>query len=167
MTTTSGSPVVSVQLRDRHSKVVAVAFLDFEDRALAEHRWCLNTMGYAQRYGRVEGRRTVFLMHREVLGLVHGDGTQCDHINRDKLDNRRSNLRPATNAQNGQNVPSHGKTSSHRGVSWNTKHGNWRAQASVDGRNHHLGCFDREEDAAEAARAFRAEHMPFAVEVVA
>ena len=44
-------------------------------------------------------------LHREVLGLTPGDGLETDHRNGDRLDNRRSNLRVATRAQNAQNVP--------------------------------------------------------------
>jgi len=84
-----------------------------------------------------------------------------DHINGDKLDNRRANLRIATAFENAQNRHVARGASSHRGVVWHKGAGKWMAQAHLAGVQHYLGLFDREEDAAKAAAAFRAEHMPF------
>jgi hypothetical protein len=47
-------------------------------------------------------RKKVYL-HRAILGLEAGDVRQCDHINRDTLDNRRANLRMATVLENAHN----------------------------------------------------------------
>jgi hypothetical protein len=57
-----------------------------------QRRWYLNgsaTAGYAVS---TEHKRMV-LMSREILGLERGDKREADHENRDRLDNRRSNLR--------------------------------------------------------------------------
>jgi hypothetical protein len=71
------------------------ATVDAEDvEQLSQSRWLLAAVGYAVASG---GRR---YMHREILGLVPGDGLQCDHINGDKLDNRRSNLRAVPQGEN-------------------------------------------------------------------
>jgi hypothetical protein len=158
--------VLCVPLRDRHGMVVAVALLDSEDHALATHRWNLNpTTGYVNRTVGGRRNRRGLLLHREVLGLKHGDGLWGDHINRDRLDCRRSNLRVVTRAESAQNVgASQRSTSSYRGASWNAPRGSWRAQVSHRGVGHYLGHFGREEDAAAAVSAWRAEHMPFAVE---
>lgn len=73
----------------RGGEVVAYAKVDDADHAaLAEHRWTDNGWGYAAR--RERGR--TILMHREVLGLVYGDGRVTHHRNEEPLDNRRSNL---------------------------------------------------------------------------
>lgn len=49
------------------------------------------------------GKRSAYL-HREILGLAHGDGIEGDHENGDTLDNRRTNLRRATRSQNAQAI---------------------------------------------------------------
>jgi hypothetical protein len=106
-----------------------------------------------------------FLMHRELLGLTTGDSRQGDHINRDRLDNRRANLRIVTLAENRQNLAAQrGSTSAYRGVSWDKQAEKWRASAKLDGKAKFLGTFEREEDAGRAAADFRAEHMPCSAE---
>lgn len=104
-------------------------------------------------------------MHRELLGLAHGDKREADHVNRNKLDNRRSNLRIVTRAQNKQNLDSYaGGTSKHRGVSWNVSREQWVARGRLNGTVHVLGEYEREQDAAAVAAAWRREHMPFSEE---
>lgn len=157
-----------VPLRKRGGDVVAYATVDVSDKAVVEpFPWFVNSQGYAVRNVTVEsGKQRTLPMHRAILGLEFGDRLEADHISRDKLDNRRSNLRVVTHAQNSQNKPGHGKYSQHRGVSFQkgAKKRPWIAYCSLDGRQHYLGAFGSEDEAAGVARAFRAEHLPFAVD---
>jgi len=149
-------------LRDRHGSVRAHAVVDAADYEWASRwRWWLTNWGYAKRDERIGGRRRAILLHRELLGLAPGDGLEGDHINGDRLDNRRSNLRVVTRAGNQQNRHYGFGASSYRGVSWHKPSGRWRAGAQLGGKQRHLGLFILEEDAAAAAAAFRAEHMPY------
>jgi hypothetical protein len=93
-------------------------------------------------------------MHRELLGLEPGDPLQCDHINRDRLDNRRANLRIVTSAANNTNLGSRGGTSKYRGVHWNKDRHAWHAQARLNGHARYLGLFPLEDDAARAVNSF-------------
>jgi hypothetical protein len=71
-----------------------------------------------------------------------------DHVNGDGLDNRRSNLRPATDAQNqGNRKPTHGKSSQYKGVS-RIGGGKWRASIMSDYKSRNLGHFRTEMEAA-------------------
>lgn len=85
-------------------------------------------------------------MHSLITGFA-----QTDHINGDGLDNRRSNLREATRAENQRNQwKTHG-TSRYKGVSLNAGKGKpWHAQLRIGGRTLHLGLFESEADAALA-----------------
>ncbi len=101
--------------------------------------------GYA--VTRVEGK--LIYLHRLIANAP--SGVMVDHINRDRLDARRSNLRQATNSQNQANVPKRvGTTSQFKGVSRHTFSGRWQARISMGGKQKHLGYFENEEDAARA-----------------
>lgn len=134
-------------------------------------RWTWNVIpsGYICRTRRIidgPGPQTIYL-HRELMRLRPGDGLEADHINRNRRDNRRSNLRILTTGGNAQNKPSLGGSSRFRGVTWDKNRQKWMASAQLDGRRHNLGRFDDEEVAARAASDWRREHMPFSNEDVA
>lgn len=99
-------------------------------------------------------------MHREIVGTPEGMDT--DHINGDKLDNRRSNLRICTHAQNGANRgPQKNGSSGYKGVSYHCK--KWRVQICINGKTKRLGGFNSLLDAAKAYdKAARKYHGEFA-----
>ena len=157
---------VRIPLRASDGTVRAYAIVDAADAAwVNQWRWSLGK-GYAARSQSHDGRRVRVYLHRELLGLPRvTDGRQGDHIDRDKLNCRRVNLRVATHAQNLQNKASYrGSTSRYRGVCWVTSNRRWRATVRVAGKLHRLGEYLREEDAAAAARAARLRLMPYTVE---
>jgi hypothetical protein len=103
---------------------------------------------YAVTYITRKGRpRQRLSMHRLLCGAP--PWLQVDHINRSGIDNRRSNLRPATRSENICNakVPITNK-SGHKGVSWCKRSNKWRAVITKDGKVYHLGYSPRPEDAA-------------------
>jgi hypothetical protein len=154
-----------IPLRAVDGSIRAYAIVDsdrFEE--LNGYTWHLSTYGYVQRMSRQAENdpRKRIAMHRQVLQLEAGDGRHVDHINRDRLDNRRANLRYATPAENRQNTAARGGTSVFRGVSWDADNGRWAARAMIDQRNHFVGRFRSEIAAALEAQAFRLERMSFA-----
>lgn len=79
---------------------------------LMRHSWSVSNTGYAQ--AKIAGH--VRHMHRFLLGIADTN-IQVDHINGDKLDNRRCNLRTCTKAENMQNRGLHkNNKSGHAGV---------------------------------------------------
>lgn len=91
---------------------------------------------------------TTLCIHRLLMLGVK----EVDHKNGDGLDNRRENLRAATDSQNSANA---GKcacasTSRFKGVSWGKDRGKWRAYIEMNGRQKFLGYFHDELDAARA-----------------
>ena len=132
--------------------VAIVDDVDYE--ALSAYKWCVkmsNGNPYAVRTRRCdEGGPKTIRMHRVVLQPQAGMMT--DHTNGNTLDNRRCNLREATNAQNQQNkkTPRH-NTSGYRGVTWHGIAKRWVAQISKDGAHYHLGYF---KDPKEAHKAY-------------
>lgn len=75
---------------------------------------------------------------------------QVDHINHDSLDNRRSNLRICTLAQNCMNSAKRGGSSRYKGVYFYKKTSKWAARIKSFGKTIYLGYFTEEVDAARA-----------------
>lgn len=157
--------VIRVPLRAKNGDIKAHALVDAADAAaVCQWQWFLASFGYAVRGKRVDGRLRMALMHREILGLVPFDGLEVDHINRDRLDNRRCNLRIVTKGEQRQNQMRAGGTSKFRGVCWDKSRKRWRASIQVAGVWQHLGRFKSEETAAQVAHAARMRLMPFATD---
>lgn len=152
--------------------IVGYALVDAADAAWASQwMWRLSSplaVGggqYAIRSERPAGEpKRVYRMHRELLGLVRGDGLEGDHLNFNRLDNRRSNLRPVTHMGNMQHAKSRAGTSRYRGVSWKAKLQKWQAAARFNGKTQYLGVFASEEEAARVASEARRLHMPYTIE---
>jgi len=128
------------------------AVIDAADAALVgQWNWHAMEDGgrvYAARKDHSAGRSETVRLHRLLTGAAKG--VMVDHRDGDGLNNRRKNLRTATNSQNQHNRrPQQGRCSL-KGVSWHCQARRWRAHISVDGRKRHLGLFDTPE-AAHAA----------------
>jgi hypothetical protein len=90
-----------------------------------------------------------------------------DHINHNTLDNRRSNLRTITHAENLQNqtgAHSNNKSSGIRGVYWCIHRNKWRAQIKLKGKQYNLGYFEDKYKAGLVAKEARLKMMPFSLE---
>ena len=128
-----------------------VAIVDDEDFEYLSH-WKWHIIGeYAGRSSQrnVEGKRMAILMHRIILKPP--DGMDTDHINHNKLDNRKCNLRICTRSQNVANgfTRSDNKTGI-KGVHWHKGVNKWIAEICINGKNQHIGVYKNKDDAANA-----------------
>lgn len=100
-------------------------------------------------------------LHRFKWEIFNGpipNGLVIDHINGDRLDNRLSdieednNLRLVNNSHNSHNikVKMSGCSSKFVGVYWDKPRNKWRVASQITGKNHFIGRFDTEEEAAHA-----------------
>jgi hypothetical protein len=125
-----------------------VALVDDGDYEwLNQWKWYAGKLGNGYYASRHNGQPVV-LMHRQILGLVPGDGKIADHENRDSLDNRRKNLRVVSKSKNCLNHNGHiDNTSGHTGVSWHKPRKKWQAYIRVNGKTVYLGVYKKIEDA--------------------
>jgi hypothetical protein len=110
-------------------------------------------------YARVKIARCRYLAHRVAWAIHTGawPTKQIDHINGDRSDNRISNLREATHAENTRNKSSAaGSSSKYLGVHWSQNAQKWKSGIWHDGKQIHLGTFSSDVD---AARAYDAEAL--------
>jgi hypothetical protein len=133
-----------------------VALVDDDDfERVSQFKWSY-IGGYAKRsVVRSDGKRRLYPLHRFIMGISQESEFMVDHVNLDKLDCRKENLRVCTKFQNNNN---HGpkdrqgkSTSRYKGVSYKVDARNkWRARIGVDGVEYTLGYFSTEEEAAIA-----------------
>lgn len=96
--------------------------LDDEDVELvSQYNWHVNDKGYAVWRGIKDGKKQTIRMHRLIMNTP--DGMDTDHINHNRLDNRRANLRICdrkTNLNNGS------KVLDAKGYYYEKQRGKWR-----------------------------------------
>lgn len=127
------------------------ALVDDDDYdELSKNSWSYSNAGYAQRGYKVRGKCKTVLMHRQLLKAP--DGIEIDHINGNRLDNRRSNLRFATRGENSFNQRKQRRqtTSRYKGVYWHKGDNAWMARIQAKGNYIYLGNFKSEQAAALA-----------------
>ncbi len=142
-------------------KFAAVDDDDFD--FLSQWKWCIDSGGYAVRsthIGYFDGKKKTkrVWMHR-VINKTE-DSMDTDHINGDRLDNRKLNLRSASRSQNHMNRKSRpGSVSKYKGVYLDKRFGNWVAQIRLNNKGVHIGSFKTEEEAAIAYNVEAKKHF--------
>jgi len=118
---------------------------------VSKSSWYINEWGYAiARIKIKKGHYENFLLHRLILGLKKGVGT-VDHINREKLDCRRVNLRMVTESQSQMNRPIfRNNTTGYKGVYFDKERNKFTGYAGPKGNRKRIGRFDTAEEAAIA-----------------
>jgi hypothetical protein len=120
-----------------------VALVDDEDYYfLNRFKWSLDTDGYAVSSG------YRYKMHRLIMAAT--PKKVVDHINRNKIDNRKENLRLVSARENTYNHSHKVGASHYRGVNRSNSKSGWEACISINNKQVYLGTFKKAEDAARA-----------------
>lgn len=135
---------------------------EIDSHLLTGRSWRLSSEGYAisakyeprdKSKPMTHGNRIhrLISMHRIIIGASVEQ--ECDHINGDRLDNRRSNLRIVNSGQNKMNSAIRcDNTSGVKGVDFDKSRGKWRAKIGKDGLKITIGRFKYKEDAIKARK---------------
>jgi hypothetical protein len=143
-------------------KGIAILVDEEDYRVHAKYRWFLDSGGYAAMniYPIDDNGNKVHkivTMHRLIIDPP--DGFQVDHRDRNRLNNRRSNLRVATHAQNMLNKSKYkSNTSGITGVKWHKREQKWWSEICFQGKNRWLGYFSSKE---EASKAYQQAHKKY------
>lgn len=130
-------------------KIAKVDDDDFE--WLSRWKWHMHNRGYAVRNALLnESGPKSIRMHRAIMNAP--EGVEVDHIDHDKLNNQKNNLRLCTRAENmGNTLIRKDNTSGYKGVDFYKKYKRWRAKIRKDNQLIHIGFFD---DPISAAKAY-------------
>jgi hypothetical protein len=139
-----------IPLKNREGVIVEYALVDEDDfEKVNKYKWCLNSTGYAQ--GMIEKTNNVRL-HFFVFKKPEIDNV-IDHIDQDRLNNQKSNLREVSYSINSHNKKKNTNielSSKYKGVCWNKKQSKWISSCTHGSKTIYLGSFETEEAAAEA-----------------
>lgn len=127
------------------------AIVDDEDfEKINQHKWHFSH-GYAIRdAGRRKNKKHIW-MHRLLNNTP--DNLITDHINRNKLDNRKCNLRTVDWHKNGTNRGlNKNNTSGYKGIIWRKDNKKWQSRIKFNYKQIYLGCFNNIKDAIKARR---------------
>jgi len=145
------------------------AIVDLEDfERLNQYRWYCSQSNYAKRSIRNKNRKgpkqIEIFMHKVVCPPPKG--MVSDHINRNRLDNRKANLRPATWTQNAWNrsSPTRAGKTRYNGIRYYKDTKKWQVRLTIKGRRLSFGCYADEQEAAKAYDAVAKKyHREYAV----
>jgi len=145
---------VYLLLFDKAGEQVGKTIIDEEDsEKICKYRWWLTNKYVHGSVNNKKIRLSRFIMNYFGYDIV-------DHINGDKLDNRKVNLRITTRQQNNMNKSSRkNSTSKYIGVSFYNKTKRWIAEIRVNDKRVYIGSFLNEEDAAKARDIATLEHF--------
>ena len=116
---------------------------------VSQYKWYVNSDGYAVRNGYLNKKRVTVRLHRFIMNA--GPDQLIDHVNKNRLDNRKSNLRFASKSENAINSKlSNRNSTGYSGVSRVKNSSKYRARIRVNSKEIYLGLFSTVQEASEA-----------------
>jgi len=142
-------------LYDKDVNEIARAIINLTDVDLvSKYKWYLHSSGYVCCRNEKDG---CIYLHRLILNVTND--SFVDHINMNKLDNRKENLRLCTNSENMRNKEEMANNySGFRGVVWHKDVRKWGSSLTCDKKVIKLGWYDLFNDAVSARLKGEAEY---------
>ena len=123
---------------------------DNDYEKVIQYKWLCNNYGYATRqyWDRISKKYKGIFLSNFILGAL--ENQSVDHINGNRLDNRKNNLRICSFLENRRNKSIYkNNKSGFKGVDKSSKN-RWRATIRINGEKIHLGSFIDKKEAALA-----------------
>jgi len=152
-------------LRNKKYNEIGRSLIDIDDiEKIKDIKWGLETSKNTQ-YCRGKYNGKLIKIHRFLLGVLENKNVQIDHINRNRLDNRKSNLRICTRLENSQNSELQINSSSgYLGVNYDKTKGLWMSVIQAYKKRIRLGGFKTKEEALverlKAEKEYFGEYAP-------
>ena len=130
-------------------------------------RWCINNpkdpYAKATKWEIINGEPKLksYYLHMLIMGLKEGSKVFVDHINHNKLDNRKENLRLVTKLQNNSYRKSKNSNnkSGYRNVFWNSQREKWQVSICKNYKHIIIGYFDDVDEAGRVAEEARQQYF--------
>jgi hypothetical protein len=137
--------ICRMNIFDKSAKFKCQVLIDAEDlEKVSAYKW------YFDHSNRMVSNNEIGYLSRFIMNVTDFK-MKVDHINQDRLDNRKENLRLCTNSENCRNRGKQtNNTSGYKGVYWNKKNEAWIAAIKLHGKFYHIGCFPNKKSAAKA-----------------
>lgn len=125
--------------------------IDREDqKRVSQYKW--SSQGRYLRINRSwDGKQHNIYLHHFLIGMPLNRTLEVDHINRNPLDNRKSNLRFVTSIEQQEN------RDVGTGTYWDKDRGNWVAQATINKKVIYLGSYKSKKEADDAKFIWKGE----------
>lgn len=143
--------IIPVKIPNRFAS--KACFVDDEDFSiLKDRKWSLSNgyprTGFTNRILNPKKRQIFTRMHKCILWSPKG--TDIDHMDGNKLNNQKVNLRICSRSENSWNRKKHKNNhSGFKGVSWIKRQQQWDAKICKHGETKFLGYFDSPAEASE------------------
>lgn len=143
-----------IVLYDKQCEERARTFIDLDNvDVVKNYKW-----SFDESNGYVVNVKNNVLLHRLIINPPCE--MMVDHINGNRLDNRKINLRIVTPQQNAINISRRcDNTSGHKGISWDKKSKKWHTYINIKTKRIHLGYFDSLEEAIEVRKQAEIEYF--------
>lgn len=140
-----------IVLYDKQHNEVARTIIDLEDvEKIKNYKWSRESAGYVI-------SSTHIKLHRLIMDCP--EDMFVDHVNHNRLDNRKQNLRTCTKQQNNWNKSTqHNNTSGFPGINM-LPGGKYRVRITMNNRRMHIGCYNTLEEAIEARKQAEVEYF--------
>lgn len=153
------NPQSVINLTRGRFALVDIDILDY----LNQWKWQFDSHGYATRTqwisgGKGKGKGIKIYLHRLIMN--NPEKMRVDHINGDKLDCRKTNLRICTHSQNLMNRgKNRNNKSGLKNIFFDKARNKWKVEIKVNYKSIHIGRFSKKEDAINAQISAEKKHF--------